>query len=113
LGNISGIAAAIATGTMAWNALELPTMGFYGSLDGATAHFQWTVTTEGVTSAFGGGWGPAILAENTLGLGTPLVTGVPVLFPLAAAMTTRDGGVTAWNCFTAMFGAARRGLLGF
>jgi len=103
-----------AGGVMAWNAAGLPTMsiGWAPTVQGPGIHFFWGVTTsEGTVVLHSLGASTTIGASTWAGYlgGSSAITGIPILFPGAAAAT----GVAGYNCLTGACAALRRGLIGF
>jgi RHS repeat-associated protein len=113
-GRVAEGALLAAGGVWAWNAAGLPTMsiGWAPTVQGPGIHFFWGVTTsEGTVVLHSLGISTAIGASTWAGYlgGSSAITGIPILFPAAAAAT----GVAGYNCLTGSCGALRRGLIGF
>jgi RHS repeat-associated protein len=116
-GKVGQVCLAGAVGSGLWNAAKLPTMSV-GWVPGMPPHFFWGVNTSAGSALFQ--WTAATGASTEvtgiaagylggyLGGGTAL-TGIPILFPGAAAGV----GIPAYNCFTGACGAVRRGIIGF
>jgi len=114
MGRIAVGALGAAGGVWGWNALGLPTMsiGWAPTVQAPGVHFFWGVTTsEGTVVLHSLGVSTTIGASTWAGYlgGSTAFTGIPILFPGAAAAT----GVAGYNCLTGACGALRRGLIGF
>jgi hypothetical protein len=111
---VSAAAATAAGGAIAWEAAGLPTMsiGYAPTPFSSTPHFFWSVSTRaGTTTLHTLGRSTTIGAEtwaSYLG-GSSSVTGIPILFPGAAAAA----GIPSYNCLTGAAGAVRRGIFWF
>jgi len=113
-GRVAEGALLAAGGVWAWNAAGLPTMsiGYAPTVQAPGIHFFWGVTTsEGTVVLHSLGATTTIGASTWAGYlgGSTAITGIPILFPGAAAAT----GVASYNCLTGACGALRRGLFGF